>query len=81
MDCEARFALHLGQKGKGPQDREVAGDPAEAIAAFESVRITAQTVADAVQAHVTPIDPLAKDYLHNLETVATEIRNALLERP
>lgn len=41
---------------------------------------SAQTVAEAIGGAVVAIDPLARDYLANLRTLATEIRNGLETR-
>ena len=44
-------------------------------------RQSARTVADAIGGAVVPIDPLAEDYIRNLETVAAEVKRALDGRP
>ena len=48
MGFETGFGFLLGQVGKGPQDLQVAGDPAEAVAALETIRLAVQTAAEPI---------------------------------
>jgi zinc transport system substrate-binding protein len=40
-------------------------------------RSKAKTIADAIGGVVVPIDPLARDYIANLETVAEKVRQGM----
>jgi len=44
-------------------------------------RKTAQAIASAIGATLIPLDPLAEDYINNMETMGRRITNALRRNP